>query len=767
MLSLTHACSGSRVSRSTLVLCIGVAVLAYSGCARSPQSKRDRYIAAGKKLLEKKDYESALLEFKNATQVMPKDAESHYQMGLASLGMGDFNRAVVLLRKAIELEPKHIGARVRLAALMSTSRETEDVDKARNDLEQVLAISPNDLEALNALAAAELKLGGSASAEAHLKKAIELFPHNIQAGIALAKLRMLRSDWLGAEEALKNVVVRNPKMSDAEVPLAEYYVSRNIPQAAEQAYRQALNLEPKDVAALTGLAGLQVRAGKLDVAEKLYKELSVLPSSENVLYGDFLQQHGKRDLAILEFQRLWKAYSDDRAIRARLLAAYLAAGKETEAWQLLEKALKKNPKDTDALLIRGRLELSQSKGTEAQADANAVLQYAPDSAEAHKILAEVYRTRREALLEQRELAEVVRLKPSDLPARLSLAQLLRESKAYKTALDLMSQAPSEQAQTLPWIIERNWILVDSGDQAELARGVAEGLKLRRVPDLILQLGTLNYQKHNYPAAREAAEELLKMNPTDTVALDLVARTYVVEKQSAVALKRVQDAVTKQPSSARLQQFLGRFLLFMKKPGEARQAFLAAQRLDSKSLAPIVALAEMDLQDRHFDRVRTTLAPLVANGRADIDTKMVLAEAELGAGNDARALELYRKVADEQPRNAKALNNTAYMLVDRAHQPDEALKYAQLAVELAPGSPAEEHTLGWVLYSKGLYQTALPHLQTAATKDPKAEHLYHLAAVQFRTGDIERGRQALAEAMKINPRAPEAAVAKSALEESQK
>jgi tetratricopeptide (TPR) repeat protein len=176
---------------------------------------------------------------------------------------------------------------------------------------------------------------------------------------------------------------------------------------------------------------------------------------------------------------------------------------------------------------------------------------------------------------------------------------------------------------------------------------------------------------------------------------------------------------------------------------------------------------MDLKDGHLDQVRNSLAPLVASGHADVDTRMVLAEAELDAGNAGRALELYKKVADEQPGNANALNNTAYLLVARAHQPDEALKYAQTAVELAPGSPPEEHTLGWVLYSKGLYQAALPHLQAAASKDPKAEHLYHFAAACFKTGDAVRGWQALTEATKIDPKAPEAALARAALDQSKR
>src|SRR5271157_656389 len=59
------------------------ALLLFNGCARSPQAIRDRSLASGMKLMQKGDYRRALLEFKNAVQAMPRDAEAQYQLGNA------------------------------------------------------------------------------------------------------------------------------------------------------------------------------------------------------------------------------------------------------------------------------------------------------------------------------------------------------------------------------------------------------------------------------------------------------------------------------------------------------------------------------------------------------------------------------------------------------------------------------------------------------------------------------------------------------------
>jgi Tfp pilus assembly protein PilF len=66
-------------------LLAAAALIASPGCGLSEEARRDRYLNRGKGFLEKKDYARALVEFKNAVQAMPKDAEPHYQLGVTAL----------------------------------------------------------------------------------------------------------------------------------------------------------------------------------------------------------------------------------------------------------------------------------------------------------------------------------------------------------------------------------------------------------------------------------------------------------------------------------------------------------------------------------------------------------------------------------------------------------------------------------------------------------------------------------------------------------
>jgi Flp pilus assembly protein TadD len=58
------------------------AVLA--GCASSPQQKETAFLKRGHALVAQKEYARAALEFQNAADAMPKDAEPYYQIGLSA-----------------------------------------------------------------------------------------------------------------------------------------------------------------------------------------------------------------------------------------------------------------------------------------------------------------------------------------------------------------------------------------------------------------------------------------------------------------------------------------------------------------------------------------------------------------------------------------------------------------------------------------------------------------------------------------------------------
>src|SRR5260370_41424578 len=98
-----------------MLMVLGIALLA--GC----RATEKRYLARGKRLVEKKEYARAILEFKNAVRLDPKSAEPYYQAGLAYLAMGDYRMGYGSLQRATELDPKHRAAQLKLAEVIESS----------------------------------------------------------------------------------------------------------------------------------------------------------------------------------------------------------------------------------------------------------------------------------------------------------------------------------------------------------------------------------------------------------------------------------------------------------------------------------------------------------------------------------------------------------------------------------------------------------------------------------------------------------------------
>jgi len=259
------------------------------------------------------------------------------------------------------------------------------------------------------------------------------------------------------------------------------------------------------------------------------------------------------------------------------------------------------------------------------------------------------------------------------------------------------------------------------------------------------------------------EEELKINPGDLYALATLARSYTSGAQRATAIQKVSEYASLAPKSAAVQQYLGNLLLASGDQARARAAFAASHHADPKFIPAYLSLAQVDVADRKPEEARKRLKAVIELDGRNSTALLWLGNIEENSGNHQAALAYYRQVLDIDASNTQALNNAAYILAEYANQPDEAHKYAQKAKELAPDADAVEDTLGWILYRKGLYSVALPHLERAVSQKGSASARYHLAMAYARAGNLERGRATMQAALKANPNAPEAKMAKEVLD----
>ncbi len=165
----------------------------------SPQARRDKYLALGKTFVAKKDYSRAILAFQNAAQAMPKDAEPYYQLGIAALDSGDIRMGALYLKRAVELNPKHRDAQLKIAELMAHGDENL-ARQAESRVRELLDTAPVTPEMLNTLAYTELRLGKTADAMQTLEEILAKNPGELTSAILLATAKLGARDMKGAEE---------------------------------------------------------------------------------------------------------------------------------------------------------------------------------------------------------------------------------------------------------------------------------------------------------------------------------------------------------------------------------------------------------------------------------------------------------------------------------------------------------------------------------------------------------------------------------------
>ncbi len=730
-----------------LLLC---AALVMAGCARTPQQREARFLELGKKLLAKKDYSRAGLEFRNAIQQAPADAEPYYQLGLTYFGAGDRGAALGCFREATKLNPKHAEAQLKLAGMLAAAHDAAAVADAETRAQGVASEFPNNVEALNTLATTELRLGKPEVAAEHLEQALKQLPGSLESAALLMRARLSEGDAKGAEAALMQCFQKSPDSAEVALVMGRFYLVTQRLALAQEQFRRAIRIDPRYGAAMLDLGMTLFHDGKQADAGPVFRQLAALPGKNyKPVYAIYLLETGQREAAIAELERLAKEDPSDRTARTRLVKMYLAAGRKADAKRLLARVIAENPKDADALLQRSEISLDEGQYQQAQDDLNLVLRYRPEAAEAHLAMARVDGAMGKQLHQRQELDEAVRLDPGLAEARLDLAKLLIASKGASAALETLHQAPEAQRRTAAFLAQTNWALMELGRFDEARQGVAGGLRVEQLPDLWLQDALLKVNARDYAGARASIDRVLRSNPEDVRALRALMQ--------AAGVRAVREYAASHAKSAAVQNYVGEALTAAGDPGAARAAFQQAVADDGHCEAARFSLARLDAAEGKLEAAHRTLADMLSARPKDPEVWLYVGWLANLEKNYPRAIEYFRKVVDAEPGNVVALNNLAYLLAGQNGQFDEALKYAQQVKEIAPDNKGVDDTIGWILYRKGLYRSAVKYLESAAEGPADPVIRYHLGMAYLKAGD-KRGEPTLRAALKSAPGLPEARMA---------
>jgi tetratricopeptide (TPR) repeat protein len=777
--------SPMRTTRTLALTSILMLALLISACGGA-KSRLASHMRRGQDYYQNGDFAKAGVEFRNAMQIDPKDAQARVMAAQTAEKLGQLRNAYGLLQSVVEEHPDNVAARTALGRLLITAGEPKP---GLDAIKPVIAKQPNDASLLALRGAAESALKEGAAARADADRAVAIDPKNEDAVDLRAALYRQDGNLPAAIKLVSDAAAAQPAIAGYHQVLTSLYEAANQPELAEGQLRALVKLKPDQLGYRAQLAVFLSRSKRLDDAQKVLDEaVKALPHSDDakLLQVDFLAQQRTHYAAEQTLREYIKADSDNYALRlelgnmlqhfgesakaievfsgiaksagtaasgliARDRLALIAVGekREADAQRLLAEVLKVSPRDNDALAIRGELELAHGDSTSAIADLRAVLRDQPRNPSINRVLAQALVAHGDMALAEEPMRTAVEAAPTDGSLRVLLAQLLFQLQQPEQGLTVLQDG----IKALPTDKTLNDALVRTDmarkDLAAAAKA-ADAYRQAKPDDAApyLLAGLVAQADNRLDDAQALFEKALVIQPHGYDVLTQLVHLQVQRGQGAKAVARLQGLITAEPKGALIPNLLGEVYLEQKDFNAARQTLGVAIANDPKWWMPYrnLALAKFGSGDAagaiqtYQDGLK--LAPTEVAMLADLGSLYERA----GRIDDAQ--KLYEGWVAHDPKSQVAANNLAMLLV--SYRTDKAsLDRAQsLTAGFATAANGDLlDTAGWVQFKRGDYSQALPVLQRAAQLMPQSHEVhYHLGMAELRSGQADRARSDLETAL---------------------
>lgn len=677
------------------------------GC--SAESRLGRHLERAERFYQQKSYREAELEYMSVLQIDPNHRLAIERLGAIFYEQGQTPRALAAFAKTKELQPENYEARLKLARLFLLLGQPQF---ARQEATAVLDAQPGNAQALLLVADAIAKKEDIADTETRLSQFQEKNGDSAAVRICLGRMALIQGDLGTAETQLLQAQTMDPKSSLAHLGLGTLRWAQRDPEAADSLFAKAAELEPTDW-------NIRLKRGEFKLLTG--KPLEARQIAEPLLQG------APRHLPALTL----------------LARVAFAERKYDECATLAQRILEQKAADPEAMLLRAQSSLENGDVPEAIRRFELVRDQYPKIPQFHYQLALAYARGNRAADALSSAKQAVSLQPHYDDAVLLSASLSAQAQDYTTAANLLSDLITRSPK-----VERAYPMLADVNRAQglpdQALTVCEVWREQfpSSPQAFFATGMIQLQQQKSMEAKEAFEAALRLSPGFLPAAEQLIDFDLREKNYAAALARAEQLSGAEPAKAGAFLLLAKVHLAQGHSDVAEQALLKVLELEPGSTAGGVLLAQLYVRSNKRAEAVERLQTLVEKNPRDWGSFLLLGIVQQELKDYAKARASYEQVIKLNPNSAAALNNLAYVCVERLNDLNQGLSCAQKARQLAPEDPSIADTLGWAYCHQGEYGLALSLLREAAGKLPlNPEVQFHLATAHYMMGDEAEARAA--------------------------
>jgi tetratricopeptide (TPR) repeat protein len=736
----------------------------FTACNRDPQAQKQKFYNKGLDYLKKGRTNDARLQFLNALKIDPNFAEAASVLAEIQFREKNYKQSYSMLQQAVHAKPDFMPAHKGLAQFYRMSGK---LPEAQKELELVLEHTPDDIETLMNVGTLQALQRKSKDAQGTFSRVLELQPNHVGALLGLASVSKEVNDLPAAERYLKLALEKNPRSVPVYLALFKFYITTGHSADMEPLFAQALKDTSNNIQILDAQDGFYEGSNRLSEAEAIVTKIQTSHASEPAYWGalaDFYVRTNNWPRAKAELDRVLQQHKDDVDDLHKLIEVNLNMNLRKEAESLNNSLLKKNPSDSYAHLLKGRIALSDGNVDAAILEFNNTQKFRPDWSSLHFWFAQAYVHRGQYEQAKHELETALTYDPDYRAARLTLAALENRTGAVGAAMLNGIRLVQSNPRDVPALLVYSESLIyrkDYGRAIKVLKMAAENDANNA--DIHRQLGILSLAKKDLPAALKEFKVAWHLDPGSKQLMDHVVLGLVVERQTASAIDLLQQAIASRPKDSMLQVELAQMYFWRGQRAEGVSALQTAMQMAPSNPESYILLADVYSADNKADQALQLLTSAAQKPGVDSDllVRMGSIYERLQRWNEAR--DAYERSLQYDASNAIAKNNLASVLADHGGDLNVALTLAQQAKEKLVDNLDVTNTLGWIYYKRELYGMALKYLEDCAKKDQKnATFQYELGMTQWKLGHAAEARNLLVKALELDAHFPEAASAATTL-----
>ena len=697
-------------------LTVPAAVLAatalLSACGGA-QSRFDSHMKRGQEYFAQGDYTKASIEFRNAVQIEPKNVQARLAAGRVAEKLQHPREAYGLYQSVVDSAPDNAEGAEDFGRLLVLSRQT---DEALKVIEPALVKHPDDATLLTLRAAARQQQKNSDGALADVERALQIDPNNEEAIQVRAGFYKQAGDLAAARKLVEGAVAKAPKSQMLHEMLVDLALAANDPDQAVQQLDVLIKLQPGELRYRLQRALLDARRDKLDDAQRtLEAAVKELPKNDEAKLAlvDFLSSKrapAEGEKALRDFVA---KSPDDYDLRLMLGELLQRSRSYPQAIDVYNEIIKRDADGPKGLTARDRLAdiaLAQGREADARKLVDEVLAKNAHDADALTRRAEMELAKSDAAAAIGDLRAVLRDRPRSVPLQTLLAR------AY-----WLNGEPALSEQTLHAAL----------DIAPNSLAVNE------------DLAKLLLETHRPEKAVEIMEHAVHDAPQDASARILLIRTYLAKPDNAAAKAAALDLQTLVPASGAGAYFAGLADAGQNKLDDAKKELEQSLKLQPDAFDTLSALARLDVARGQPQAAIALLKTAADQDSNNAPVLNLLGELYLGQKDLPHAQDALTRATVAAPKWWIPYRNLALVKL-AGSDTDGAIAAYKAGLALAPTDPELVSELALIYEGHGRTDEAIATYDAAYRLNPKSTGIANNLAmllVTYRTdrASLDRAR----------------------------